>query len=593
MWKGVFSVIVALVGVATTTQRTAVDPSLVCKEECDRFFSLHTNQLEQINDSWGCCVHGCDFFQRIQARMGDDPIRSLKNCNFSCDERYAGEDVHACQAGCGFNYDVATSQLPPSPRIESVPPSSQPFIIPLNLPKLFGQLHRAMPRLDQIVERTFSPFNGDFSFSMPRIPALSSLPAMPRLPGGFLGRKDTEEVELEGNSGGSSINDFLSSINDQMNSMMQSMPAMPRIDNLNPWTAFPFGQQSKSGGKITVVNAGPGFIEEKHYDIKPDGEIVEVTNAPRLVDNDGLNHNNPMESKVLDAETEVIQPEFDPADLPADEAESDVRDKLKDEPAAANDGDSPIETVADVEKIDNAPVDNADTAGDNNVVVNKEAAMAIPLVEARPELKMDLSEVDPFLHILRNSISERERSQLYNKYQYKLLNSRNHNNQQYVDNNSCSSEHLRWSDWVGCVHVRLGVPRWLTAATIALGIVFSVWLCFIIPTAAPKQRLAHLMIHTEKLALPSTVKSKQLTTAEAKAAEAEASNEAVIAVIKVDLPPSYGDVTPGSPAPSYKSDMLPAVPGSPAPSYKSVDLPVKMSDDDKPLEPVHGKDSQA
>merc|ERR1711872_203396 len=224
------------------------------------------------------------------------------------------------------------------------------------------------------------------------------------------GRKDTEEVELEGNSGGSSINDFLSSINDQMNSMMQSMPAMPRIDNLNPWTAFPFGQQSKSGGKITVVNAGPGFIEEKHYDIKPDGEIVEVTNAPRLVDNDELNHNNPMESKVLDAETEVIQPEFDPADLPADEAESDLRDKFKDEPAAASDDDSLIETVADVEKVDDAPVDNADTAGDNNVVVNKEAAMAIPLVEARPELKMDLSEVDPFLHILRNSIRESGRS---------------------------------------------------------------------------------------------------------------------------------------------------------------------------------------
>ena len=38
--------------------------------------------------------------------------------------------------------------------------------------------------------------------------------------------------------------------------------------------------------------------------------------------------------------------------------------------------------------------------------------------------------------------------------------------------------------------------------------------------------------------------------------------------MRVDLPPSYGDVRPASPAPSYKSDM--GVPASPAPSYRSV-----------------------
>ena len=41
---------------------------------------------------------------------------------------------------------------------------------------------------------------------------------------------------------------------------------------------------------------------------------------------------------------------------------------------------------------------------------------------------------------------------------------------------------------------------------------------------------------------------------------------------QVDLPPSYVDVTPGSPAPSYKSDMGAARPESPSPSYKSVDI---------------------
>jgi len=595
MWKGVLCVVlVGVVGVATTQRTVAKSP--VCKEECSRFYSLHTNQFEQINESWSSCLSGCDFFQRIQARTGQDPIQALKNCNFSCDERYAGEQIHACQAGCGFNYDVATTQIPMSPRIEAVP-SSQPFVIPLSLslPKLFGQIHRAMPRLNQMMERTFSssPFNDDFQLSMPSLPAaFSSLPAMPRLPGGFLGRKDTEEEQE-----GSAINDFLDSINDQMNHMMQSMPAMPRIESLNPWSAFPFGQSSKSGGgKITVVNAGPGFVEEKHYDIKPDGEIVEVTNTPhRLIIDDGLDHENPMESNFVNAEVELIQPEFEQAALP--EVGEDVavvsepvEAKPEEDGAAAADRETE-EAVADVNDVEQAEKADAETKAE----AEEAEAAAVPLVEVRrPELRFEAGQMDPFLHILRNSISERERSQLYN--QYKSLNS-NNNDDQYVDNNSCSSEHLRWSDWVGCVHVRLGVPRWLTAATIALGIVFSVWLCFIIPTAAPKQRLAHLMIHTEKLALPSsTVKSKQLSLAEAKAAEAEATNEAVIAVIKVDLPPSYGDVapgSPGSPAPSYKSDMLPAMPGSPAPSYKSVDVPVKVTDGEKSIEPVHGKDSQA
>ena len=64
--------------------------------------------------------------------------------------------------------------------------------------------------------------------------------------------------------------------------------------------------------------------------------------------------------------------------------------------------------------------------------------------------------------------------------------------------------------------------------------------------------------------------------AKAKAKEAEAAGnfkagEYMVAVINVDMPPTYGEVTPGSPAPSYKSDMASQVtPASPAPSYKSV-----------------------
>ena len=72
-------------------------------------------------------------------------------------------------------------------------------------------------------------------------------------------------------------------------------------------------------------------------------------------------------------------------------------------------------------------------------------------------------------------------------------------------------------------------------------------------------------------------------TAAAKAKEAEAAGfdakDYVVAVVNVDMPPTYGDCAPGSPAPSYKSDMAgPVVPGSPAPSYKSVDIPVEKEE---------------
>ena len=130
---------------------------------------------------------------------------------------------------------------------------------------------------------------------------------------------------------------------------------------------------------------------------------------------------------------------------------------------------------------------------------------------------------------------------------------------------------------MSCLHTKVGVPRWLTAATISLGIIFSIWLCLVIPSTAPKRKMKTLLIKGEK---PSAAILKAVKEAEdaaaAKAKEAEASGlkkqDYMVAVINVDLPPTYGDLTvPGSPAPSYKSDMA-AVPASPAPSYKSMDV---------------------
>merc|ERR1740121_599469 len=82
---------------------------------------------------------------------------------------------------------------------------------------------------------------------------------------------------------------------------------------------------------------------------------------------------------------------------------------------------------------------------------------------------------------------------------------------------TCSGDNTKWSDWVACIHEKVGVPRWLTAARISLGIVFSIWLCLVIPAAAPKQ------------------KAKEL--------EANGTIEPLAVAIKVDLPPHYEEVT--------------------------------------------------
>merc|ERR1712117_851317 len=171
----------------------------------------------------------------------------------------------------------------------------------------------------------------------------------------------------------------------------------------------------------------------------------------------------------------------------------------------------------------------------------------------------------PFLSVLRNTVEENERisQQILSKYRAMA-------EEEYLDDNSCSSHHLKWSDWVACLHAKVGVPRWLTAATISLGIVFSVWLCLVIPSSAPKQRLRALVIKTEKpsaaVAKAKEAEAAASAAAAAKAKEAEAAGydakDYVVAVVNVDMPPTYGDcATPGSPAPSYKSDMAgPVVP---------------------------------
>merc|ERR1712128_331440 len=640
-----------------------------CQTRCLQGYSVHTNEFDQ-NPALEACQRGCEFFSRIEFRNGvQEPLNSLRNCNYSCDERYEGPGLPACQSGCGFHFDNDVTQSPPSqstpqgpnmirtqnfirpeqPRptmniLQSEAPRSSmmrnepprhmmtmraqnpfmnllrsqgpimfrsqnipmipqtmtemsprpmnmsppqashggpivtkanpngPTIIGFSLPQLLSKVNSMIPRMEQaavprVMEISMrNPFRDFQRQSM-------SLPEMPRMVEGLFGRKDDDiepflEETLFGDDDedtedfiqeslfGRKDNDIepfggfeglFEQINNHMGRLMSAMPQ--QLGGMRGM--MPFGQPTELG-KLTVIKAGPGFHEEKHFDIGPNGKLTEV--APIQM-HDALEHANPMDTHFNSNDVEVFHDEDEDVTKNSDAEVTEVEsEKVAEEP------------VMDVRGLE-----------------EQEPALAKAQVIESVE---DFGAKEyPFLSVLRNTVEENERisQQILSKYRAMA-------EEEYLDDNSCSSHHLKWSDWVACLHAKVGVPRWLTAATISLGIVFSVWLCLVIPSSAPKQRLRALVIKAEK---PSAAVAKakeaeaaaSADTAAAKAKEAEAAGfdakDYVVAVVNVDMPPTYGDcgATPGSPAPSYKSDMAaPAVPGSPAPSYRSVDIPVEKEE---------------
>merc|ERR1711872_628091 len=457
------------------------------------------------------------------------------------------------------------TEMSPRPSNMSPPQQSQqgpvvtkenpngPTIIGFSLPQLLSRVNSmipnrmeqaAVPRVMEISVR--NPFR---DFQRPSM----SLPEMPRMVEGIFGRKDDDIIEPlleEALFGDEDVDteDFIQEslfgrkdddiepfggfeglfeqINNHVGRLMSSMPQ--QLGGIRGM--LPFGQPTEMG-KLTVIKAGPGFHEEKHFDIGPNGKLTEVKPIEM---HDALEHANPMDTHFNSNDVEVFHD--------------------KDEDVAKN---SEFDiTEAQSEKVEKEPV--MDVRG------LEEQEPEVPKAEVVESIEDFGAKEYPFLSVLRNTVEENERisQQILSKYRAMA-------GEEYLDDNSCSSHHLKWSDWVACLHAKVGVPRWLTAATISLGIVFSVWLCLVIPSSAPKQRLRALVIKAEK---PSA--------AVAKAKEAEAAGydakDYVVAVVNVDMPPTYGDC---------------ATPGSPAPSYKSVDIPVEKEEkgEKAELEPVHEK----
>jgi len=451
----------------------------------------------------------------------------------------------------------------PHGRSEESRPSLE-FSLP-SMEQVFARIGEVLPDMEERVEPIMNrvmeieienPFE-----EFEETPRMSILP---RIPQGFFGMKDDDDFGFGG-------------IFDQLtNHVMSSQFSQS-------WS--PFGEP-REAGKLTIIKAGPGFHEEQHFDIGPNGKLTEITESP--MDNGGLDHENPMDVHFNSNDVEVFNPHND-NDMEAEifEVTGEPIEEAKTEKTVVSE---PVMDVWAIEEEEEEEQKKPEPSSQEEIKSVEETKLPVALPQVKDSefsVKEFSAKEYPFLDVLRNTVEENERmsQQLLNRY-------RSLADREYRDDYTCNSDHLKWSDWVACLHARVGVPRWLTAATISLGIVFSVWLCLVIPTAAPKQRIRALVIRAEK---PSAALAKaKEAEATAKACEAAGVDpNSVVSVVRVDLPPSYGDVRPASPAPSYKSEM--GVPGSPAPSYRSVDIPAeKENKEDKVvLEPVHNEPNKS
>jgi len=431
-----------------------------CQETCQAIYSIHTTQFQQMDPALAACRNGCHFFSKIQSHPEPRELNdSHQNCDVNCGEVYTegGAEVPACRKGCMAYADAMT--LRDFPSFEQDPIAN----LFSSMDNIFGSrpMQHLLGRRPERIER-------------------------PRVLNSLWGRKDDDffepfEFKVVNGDG------LFGRLHSQMSNMLQNMPIQMEVGSWNPFN------QLRSGGQMTVIKAGPGFHEEKHYNIGPNGKLTEA--LPEMK-SDSLDHKNPMDTEMKEEDVELIDPE-NAVVIEAQKEVEEVSHEL-DEIEKAND--KKLENLEDFREF------------------FEEKILGMQEREGRNK---------PF--------------EINGEYQRGLSGP-------HRISITCSGDNTKWSDWVACIHEKVGVPRWLTAATISLGIVFSIWLCLVIPAAAPKQKVKQAaIVIAQTLSPTAAAKAKEAeasaSAAKAKELEANGAIEPLAVAIKVDLPPHYEEVT--------------------------------------------------
>jgi len=395
----------------------------VCQSKCSQQFK------EKALDA---CIKGCDNYKaanNYDEIIGDQEKNdSLSLCQHSCEDSFVGiEDKDTkltwCHQGC--------QNAAISPEVAVVKPKSL-----MELLLGGGDLFKGLEGNDDHRHGGLT-----ISFEMPKMMAFDENQDDFGMMDGHMGHMFRRM--------NSQMNHMLSSMKSRMSSMMSTPPQFQDIPSL-----------SGAGGKMYVMESGPGYHEEKTYDIGPNGKMT-------LIENDMIDRNNPLdEQSSNENEVEVFEPK----------PEHDIFHQI----------DQQFAKMIEAEE-------------------EEESRQTNP----------DLINIEPIFQTIDRKIKNVEGPRLPETG----LRSR--------DLCYSHSQYMKWSDWASCLHFKLGVPRWVMTTSICMGIIFLLWLCLVIPSNAPKQRV--------KATTPDIVNN-------AKEIEAMTVVSDKKEKLAQDLPPSYDDV---------------------------------------------------
>jgi len=445
------------------------------------------------------CHRGCDVYLAKEAAERNiflNPFTALQQingnaalikCTNDCNLTYHDGEAEACADGCRWQNESGRPQARSGGlgQIINLGDNGGLTITLGSMPE--------MPRMPQGLSNLFSQVN-DMVNDQIRVQH-GNLQQM-------LGRSEGAETRMQQSGDGVFGNMF--------NSMHQSMQGMLRGflgshiggEELKEQRTQD-GKLIHSGGELVVIKSGPGFHEEKKYMLGPNADIEKILDSNM---NDMLNHQNPMEKYIDRDQVEVFgNPELSKADP---EVSSNALFADSDPWGIINEG-------LEGPKLPETGLKSRQLEKEENVKIMSDE-------ELQDLVKKMKKEDAERLKVLNDVLNGKQEPAYGQHHQPRFI---------YVDRDVCAQERskMSWGDWFNCLHVRMGLPNWLLVSTVSLGVIFTLWLCLVIPSNPPKQ----------KVRTPKNVNVKEL---EANGTVATIIMPPTNELEKVDLPPSYDDL---------------------------------------------------
>jgi len=296
-----------------------------------------------------------------------------------------------------------------------------------------------------------------------------------------------------GNEEGGTFGGIFQAMQNQMQNMVQNIFKNGDGNDIISEQRDENGKLIHGGGELVVIKSGPGYRSTKKYHLGPDADIEKILMNTDM--NDMMNHKNPIEQFLQHDQVEV----FDPEKAKAEADEKNRNDNAAIRPASSIFDTDPWGLIKKQLGLSKDDIDNSMELEEPRLPETGLRSRHLKIEDSRSGNSDNLHEVFRF---------------------------------DTVDVCMMDRAKQSWSEWANCLHVRLGVPNWFLVITVAMGVIFTLWLCLVIPSNAPKQRIA--------IRQPKNIDTKELE-ANAMASVIMTSSQ-VNMDQKVDLPPSYEDI---------------------------------------------------